>query len=110
MNQLSFYRPQTKFAKVMFLDLSVILFTGRGVFRQRPRVEVRGSTATAAGGMHPTGMHSSSNIFTQFAEFRDKYIYHYSKRARTCHSTSSPVRDQDATTMLSRNTCERQDL
>ena len=26
-----FYRPQTKFAKVMFLHLSVILFTGGGV-------------------------------------------------------------------------------
>ena len=26
-----FYRPQTKFAKVMFLHLSVILFTGRGL-------------------------------------------------------------------------------
>ena len=52
------YRPQTKFAKVMFLHLSIILFTGgvsrstprgmlgglaRGVSRPPPRGEVRGS-------------------------------------------------------------------
>ena len=32
---VSCYRPQTKFAKVMFLHLPVILFTGRGVSRPR---------------------------------------------------------------------------
>ena len=37
-----FYRPQTKFTKVMFLRLPVILFTGR-VSRPRLRGEVAGS-------------------------------------------------------------------
>ena len=37
------YRPQTKFAKVMFLHLSVILFTGGGVSRPTPRGKVEGS-------------------------------------------------------------------
>ena len=37
------YHPQTKFAKVMFLQVSVILSTGAGVSRPRPRVEVGGS-------------------------------------------------------------------
>ena len=39
-----FYCPQTKFAKVMFIHLSVILFTagGGGVSRPRPRGEVGG--------------------------------------------------------------------
>ena len=27
----------------------------------------------------------SLNIFTKFAEFSDKIIWHYSKRAQTCH-------------------------
>ena len=73
------YRPQTKFAKVMFLHLSVILFTG-GVClsardqapppRPAPPLEQTppsgsrhpsppgAETATAADGTHPTGMHS----------------------------------------------------
>ena len=70
------YRPQTKFVKVMFLQMSVILFTG-GVClsacwdtspRSRPPWEQtpprsrppppREQTATAADGTHPTGMHS----------------------------------------------------
>ena len=45
------YRPQTKFAKVMFLHVSVILFTGMGlvsqhvlqVSRPTPRGKVEGS-------------------------------------------------------------------
>ena len=37
---LYFYRPQTKFAKVMFLHVSVILSMGGGVSRPRPRGEV----------------------------------------------------------------------
>ena len=75
----------------MFLHVSVILSTGRGlaggVSRPIPRGEVGGShwgglqaqvggisqhalrqtppkqTATAADGTHPTGMHSCSNLF-----------------------------------------------
>ena len=38
------YRPQTKFAKVMFLHLSVILFTGGGTF-----------PGHMTGGVHPGG-------------------------------------------------------
>ena len=48
-----YYRPQTKFAKVMFLHLSVILFTG-GVSRPTPRgggVGPGGSRPTPKGGL-----------------------------------------------------------
>ena len=42
-----------------------------------------------AGSMHPTGMQSCMtcflNVFTEFAEFGDKNICHYSKRTWTCH-------------------------
>ena len=80
----SFYCPQAKFAKVMFLHVSVILSRGGCLFLGGPApggVCSRGSawsrrgclvpggggeclvgrppqTATAAGGTHPTGMHS----------------------------------------------------
>ena len=73
---LSCYRPQTKFAKVMFLHLFVILFTG-GVclsacwdttatpppWDQTPPLgpdapPPGAETATAVDGTHPTGMHS----------------------------------------------------
>ena len=40
------------------------------------------------------------NVLT---EFSDKYICHYSKRARTCHPATSRVRDQDATTVPARH-------
>ena len=53
------YRPQTKFAKVMFLDLSVILFTGGvvsqhalQVSRPTPRGEVEGSGLGGSPGPH----------------------------------------------------------
>ena len=49
-----FYRPQTKFAKVMFSQVSVCP-QGEGVLEC-----VTGETATAASGTHPTGMHSCS--------------------------------------------------
>ena len=80
-NFFTYYRPQRSWGKVMFLHVSVILFGG--VSRPTPRGEVEGSgwggspghtwwgsaslhagiyslppTATAAGGMHPTGMNS----------------------------------------------------
>ena len=35
----------------------------------------------------------SLNVFTEFAEFGDKIICHYSKSAQTCHPTISCVRD-----------------
>ena len=47
--------------------------------------------------------------FTEFAEFSDKNICHYSKRARICHITASCVRDQDVTTAPARHML-RQDL
>ena len=78
-----FYRPQTKFAKVMFLHLSVILFTGGKYLGRCPpgrytplgRYTLRAGTPPGrytpahprqcmlgygqqAGGTHPTGMHS----------------------------------------------------
>ena len=43
------------------------------------------------------------NIFTEFSEFRDKNIWHYSKRSRTRHPATSCVRDQDATTAPARH-------
>ena len=55
----AYYRPQTKFAKVMFLHVSVIPSTGGvpgpggGCVETPPP-----GTATAAVGTHPTGMHS----------------------------------------------------
>ena len=48
----SFYRPQRSCGKVMFLHLSVILFTrGGGGWQEM---------ATTADRTHPTGMHSCS--------------------------------------------------
>ena len=50
--------------------------------------------------------------FTKFAEFSDKNICHYSKRARTFHPVTPFIRDQDATTIppLPQDIFERQDL
>ena len=75
------YRPQTKFAKVMFLHLSVSHSVHRGVCLSArwntPRDQAPpgpdnppgpgtpppgAETATAADGTHPTGMYSCSNI------------------------------------------------
>ena len=68
------YRPQTMFAKVMFLHLSVILFTGGGLQQCNPGIHTplpreqtthlppcavhAGRCGQQVGGMHPTGMHS----------------------------------------------------
>ena len=64
---MHFYRPQRSYGKVMFLHVSVILFT-LGSGRQTPpgrhpsRSDIPPSfhpgTATAADGTHLTGMHS----------------------------------------------------
>ena len=48
----------------------------------------------------------SLNVFIEFAEFSDKNICHYSKRAQTCHPVTSCVRDQDATTVPARHMWE----
>ena len=45
----------------------------------------------------------SLNVFTDFAEFSDKNICQYNKRAQTCHPATSCVRDQDATTAPARH-------
>ena len=75
MNVQSNYRPQTSFAKVTFLHLSVSNFVHSGggvgvgvgvVSRPRPvgcipactEADTLQQTATAADGTHPTGMHS----------------------------------------------------
>ena len=45
-----------------------------------------------------------SEVFPKcFTEFSDKNICHYSKRAQTCHTATSCVRDQDATTVPARH-------
>ena len=54
-------------------------------------------------------MHSfelSLNVFTEFAEFSDKTICHYSKTARTYHPATSCVKDQNATTVSARHMWE----
>ena len=59
---------------VMFLHLSVILFTGGGR-ASKDMACVVGETATAMDGAHPTGMHSCSlNIVTEFSELSDRKI------------------------------------
>ena len=45
----------------------------------------------------------SLNVFTEFSEFSDKNICHYSKMAGTCHPATSCVRDQLATTVPARH-------
>ena len=69
-HRLHFYRPQTKFAKVMFLHVSVILSTGGGSASVHagipaplgadipPGTVHAGRCGQRAGGMHPTGMQS----------------------------------------------------
>ena len=81
----NYYRPQRSWGKVMFLHVSVILFTGGclvpgggcllrglpgpgGLCCPVPGACSAGGgvetpvMATAAGGTHPTGMHSCSNL------------------------------------------------
>ena len=58
-------------------------------------------------------MHSfefSLNVFTEFAEFSEKNICHYSKRVQTCHPATSCVRDQNATTVPARHMWEARSL
>ena len=79
------YRLQRSWGKVIFSHASVILSTGgEGACSQRgawslgvpgPREGLPGGdptsgTDTAAGGTHPTGMHSCSNIF-----LRDSFLF-----------------------------------
>ena len=70
------YRPQRSCGKVMFLHVSVILFTGGvwqadtpGSTHTHPMADRDPSpthgTATAADGTHPTGMHS---CYTRYAK------------------------------------------
>ena len=48
----------------------------------------------------------SLNVFIEFAEFGDKNVCHYSKRAQTCHTATSCVRDHSATTVPVRHMWE----
>ena len=48
----------------------------------------------------------SLNVFTEFAEFIDKNICHYCKRAQTCNPGTSCVRHQHATTAPARHMWE----
>ena len=52
----------------------------------------------------------SLNVFTEFSKFSDKNICHYRKRALACHSATSCVRDQDATTGPARHMLEKGSL
>ena len=71
---MHYYRPQTKLREGNVLQVSVIFFTGgvpgpRGV--HGPRGVPGGDpprTATAAGGTHPTGIHSC--VFTAFPTWK----------------------------------------
>ena len=45
-------------------------------------------------------------VFIEFAEFGDKNVCHYSKRAQTCHTATSCVRDHSATTVPVRHMWE----
>ena len=45
----------------------------------------------------------SLNVLNEFVEFSDKNICHYSKRTQTCHTTTSCVSDQAATTVPARH-------
>ena len=71
-----YYRPQRSWGKVVFLHVSVILFTGRGVCLSAcwdtilppgpgtppgadpPEAVHAGRYGQQAGGTHPTGMHT----------------------------------------------------
>ena len=63
MNQLGVLPPANEVCESYVFTPVCHSVHGGGVSRQRPRVEVRGSKATAAGGMHPTAMHSCSTYF-----------------------------------------------
>ena len=74
-----YYRPQTKFAKAMFLHVSVCprgvpasgecLLQGGLLPGVAAGVETPSVTATAAGGTHPTAMHScDSTLRLVYAE------------------------------------------
>ena len=76
----TFYRPQTKFAaRVMFLHLSVILFTVGGVVhppRQTPHSWANTpppEMATEAGTTHHTGMRSCCLIFLRLNYYLAKF-------------------------------------
>ena len=59
--QNHFYRPQTKFAKVMFLQVSVCPQGGGGL--HPGGFSIGGApSGQCAGGTHPTGMHSCLTI------------------------------------------------
>ena len=65
-----YYRPQTKFTKVMFLHVSVCpqgggdAWSGGGSAPRGVGVDIPPFvTATAAGGTHPTGMHPCLEYF-----------------------------------------------
>ena len=91
---LSYYRPQTKFAKVVFLHVSVILSTGGGLPQcmlgyhppgagtTPPRADTpqeqappgavyAGRYGQQAGGTHPTGMHSCFTIWSISCQLSD---------------------------------------
>ena len=72
---VSFYLPQLSWGQVMFLDVSVILFTGGGLpqcllgyppRRDTPRewAVYGGRYGQQAGGTHPTGMHSYLKVLS----------------------------------------------
>ena len=86
----SYYRPQTKFAKVMFSQAYVILSRGGGV-RDKGHVlqgdQRAGDMVTEAGGTHPTGMHSChSSAFTGIKKALKTYLNHFSSFNRDTQS------------------------
>ena len=53
MDELHCYRPQRNYGKVMFLHLSVILFTGGCVGRHSPQPETPWADTSPSGQTHP---------------------------------------------------------
>ena len=86
------YRPQRQ-GKVMFLHVSVILFTrGRSGRQIPPPPAVRHplpGTATAADGTHPTGMHSCCKSESTLAS---RYVHGESNLMITCSSDKDRFR------------------
>ena len=83
-----FYRPQRSCGRVMFLHVSVILFTGLGSGRHPPQADTPPGrhpplgTATAADGTHPTGMYSCCFCHNKNTTYLIHYIFYFLSRRK----------------------------
>ena len=62
---MNFFRPQRSCGKVMFIDLSVILFTGRGVSGRHTPLGRHPLAWADPLGRHPLGRHSPPHLGRQ---------------------------------------------